>query len=712
MGVAFGRYEVIRRIATGGMAEIFLARERRMEGFERPVVLKRVIPQFAKEQDLTQMFLQESRTAALLEHPNIVRVYDFGQELGIFYLAMEFIHGETISEIWKQGVQQKRLLPLPYTLQIIADAAKGLDYAHKRRDLSGKPLGIVHRDISPQNIMVSFDGIVKVVDFGIAKVANKLQQTNAGIIKGKFAYMSPEQARGERVDARSDTFALGILLYELTTGRRLFRAPSDVQTIQKVASCEVVPPTERIPQYPKPLEQIVLKALAAQPQDRYQDGRDFAEAIEGYMRDRKLEPKGFPEYLRSLFPDKQEIDLTTPDADAETFLLGTSAPAPREEPAGFMTAAVPVVALEGNAVQVLLEESEGLEETNPGDLSLTTLDAAERAAPAQAPAPSPSAPKASPQAPGGLITQVPGAAPSGLLESPTAPPSRRALMTTGEYILQGLGKAPPSERNTRLVWLVLGGAVAFVGLVLAAFFLWGNAPVAVHSSAATGNLEIVTRPSEAMIYLDGSKQPDLTPTKLTGLTPGVPYTVKVSKEGYFPKTQEVTIDARTGSATINFVLNPSKKGKFQVNTNPPGASITLDGVDTGKRSPAPLFDVTLGEEHTLLLEKKGYKPETYTFSLSSEEEKNTALIALKVETQPDPNTSAFLGVVCTEQVSVFLGEVPIGKTPLEKLPVSAGRHDLVLLDARGKKHVHSLSLRPGEEKNVAFSREGDRLVSF
>jgi serine/threonine protein kinase len=221
----FGKYVLTRLIATGGMAEIFLAHEKAHP--DQPMVIKRILPHLIESSEFVSMFLDEARIAAQLHHENVVEIFDVGRVDGAYFIGMEYVHGEDIRRIYNQAYKRQQSLPLSHSIRIIAEAAIGLGFAHRLPDLTGKPLGLVHRDVSPQNILVGYQGGVKVVDFGIAKAASKVSETRAGVLKGKYSYMSPEQATGDPLDHRTDIFALGIILYETTTGTRLFKRHND-----------------------------------------------------------------------------------------------------------------------------------------------------------------------------------------------------------------------------------------------------------------------------------------------------------------------------------------------------------------------------------------------------------------------------------------------------------------------------------------------------
>ena len=279
----YGNYQLLKKLAMGGMAQIYLARQRGPEGFEKRLVVKRILPHLAENEDFVRMFLDEARIAARLNHPNIVQIYDLGSQDDSFFIAMEYIHGEDLRRVWKRADRADTPVPVPLVCRVIIEACAGLDYAHKRTDASGKPLNIVHRDISPQNILLTFEGRVKVVDFGIAKAADQATVTRSGVLKGKYSYMSPEQAAGQKVDRRSDIFALGVVLYELLTCNRLFKRPSDMATLQAVAACDILPPSQVNPRVPESLDPIVMKALARSPDDRYSEAVQLQLALEDWL---------------------------------------------------------------------------------------------------------------------------------------------------------------------------------------------------------------------------------------------------------------------------------------------------------------------------------------------------------------------------------------------------------------------------------------------
>ena len=284
------------------MAELYLARANGIEGFEKLVVLKRILPQLANDRGFVKMFLDEARIAATLQNSNIVQVYDIGEAEGGYFFAMEYLRGSDLHGIMRAAFASGRGLPLEHTLSIILGVCSGLHYAHDKLDGDGRPLGIVHRDVSPHNVFVTYDGGVKILDFGIAKAAHRLSETRQGTLKGKLQYMSPEQCQCEPLDRRSDVFAIAILLWELSVGQRLYDGKSELAIMKSIVEHDATRPSELSPNYPPELERIVRKGLARRPADRFQSAEELQLALEAFAREHRLalSPVGLQRYLREL----------------------------------------------------------------------------------------------------------------------------------------------------------------------------------------------------------------------------------------------------------------------------------------------------------------------------------------------------------------------------------------------------------------------------
>jgi serine/threonine protein kinase len=303
------KFVILRSLAMGGMAEILLARVREPARPERLVVLKRMHRQLAADREYVKMFVDEARLAITLRHPNVVEVYESGEDDDQYYIAMEYLHGHDLRKVLSQMAKRRVPMRLANALSIARAVCRGLDYTHERTDTaSGELLGIVHRDVSPHNVLVTYGGRVKLVDFGIAKTTIQLARTRTGILKGKVAYMSPEQALGETLDRRSDVFCIGILLWEMTTGNWLYRRKSELETLKAVVEYDAPLPSQVIAGYPRELEQIVMKTLARKREDRWATAGELGEALNAFAKQRRLDlrPAALSSLMTSTFPEEVE----------------------------------------------------------------------------------------------------------------------------------------------------------------------------------------------------------------------------------------------------------------------------------------------------------------------------------------------------------------------------------------------------------------------
>ncbi|HSZ83772.1 MAG TPA: protein kinase [Polyangia bacterium] len=281
--IPFGKYYLLERINVGGMAEVFKAKTFGVEGFERLLAVKRILPNIAEDEEFIAMFIDEAKIAVQLQHANIAQIFDLGKVEDSYFIALEYVPGKDLRSIFDRLRGRGEVMTIQQACHIIMQVCEGLDYAHNKRDAQGRELHLVHRDISPQNVLIGYDGEVKLIDFGIAKAAGKASKTQAGILKGKFGYMSPEQVRGLPIDRRSDIFSVGIVLYELLTNERLFIGESDFSTLEKVRNVEIMPPSSYNKKIPSELERIVLKVLAKDPEDRYSNAIDLHDDLQSFL---------------------------------------------------------------------------------------------------------------------------------------------------------------------------------------------------------------------------------------------------------------------------------------------------------------------------------------------------------------------------------------------------------------------------------------------
>ena len=535
----FGKYLLQRKLAEGGMAEVFLAKQSGMEGFEKPVVVKRILPHLGSDQRFIDMFVHEARVAARLSHPAIVQIFDLGKVDDQYFIAMEFIHGEDLRTIAKHADQLGRRPPLPLLVRIVADMLGGLHYAHTRAGPDGKPLGLVHRDISPQNVLVTYEGGVKLVDFGIAKAtqSHSDQQTQAGLLKGKFAYMSPEQCRGKKLDARSDVFTVGILLWELVTWRRLFRRDSDLATLVAVADEPIPPISSVLPEVPPELDMICMRALARPLDERYPSAQAMQNDLEALVRKYgwAADSIRLQHYMHDLFSDKIKaqdeavraagvasledllvkedglkwmepifqsnrtpaINMQPSGAHPGTFRTPTRGiPLPTYYPAGGGAVVSPMA--HQPSAPVVVQPVPGLPAGTPSAAMRVITGRPTGGVPIQ---PVPGLPSGPLAVAGGVIVQPPPGYPSG----PAPAASEVTPSTMRHAVGQSVAHAPPPVSGLRRVLIVgLTSVVVAGGVIGAALFSGGEAtPAAPLADSATVHLVL---DADAQIYLDGVRQ--------------------------------------------------------------------------------------------------------------------------------------------------------------------------------------------------------------
>jgi len=395
--VRFGRYRLVERIGAGGMAEVHRAVVDGPGGFQRTVVIKRMLRQLCGDDAFVRMLLAEGRLTALLHHPGIVQVHEVGEVDGIYYLAMEHVDGVDLASLLR-AAQARRPLPPAVAVAIAVELAGALAYAHARTDEAGRPCDIVHRDVSPANIMVTPLGAVKLLDFGIAKAADSLRdvETRTGTLKGKVAYMSPEQAEGEPVDRRSDVFALGVVLHEMLTLRRLFRADDDLATLKLVRECAVAPPGVDVE-----LDAIVLRMLARARDDRFGSCDEVVAALTPVARRLGGDAAAVREYVAALGPIERRVPRSTARETATFDLSPRVAPPPRRSRAPWIAAALSVALVGALAIALATHRR-------------------------HAPPPPPSA---SPSPPPATVAATPPVAPPPIAAAPTTtPPPRHAAV--------------------------------------------------------------------------------------------------------------------------------------------------------------------------------------------------------------------------------------------------------------------------------------------
>lgn len=344
----FGNYFLLDRIAVGGMAEIFKAKQVGARGFEKIVVIKKILQHLSEDPEFVSMFEDEAKIAAQLNHANIVQIYELGEVGDTLYITMEFVEGRNLRDLTRAISGRGMHLSISQSVFIMTEVLKGLDFAHRKKDSVGRDLEIIHRDMSPQNIIISFEGEVKVLDFGIAKASSKISKTEAGVLKGKFSYMSPEQASGQPVDQSTDIYACGVILYELLTSSRLFKAETDIETLERVRMGLVSPPSEKNSDIPKELDQIVLRALKRAPEKRYQSAGEMLRDLNqfAFSYGQAYDSQELSAFVQTLFKDSIEFDREKLQAAlAKVANFPTEQPDPARTHIAFKAADFPTIEL-------------------------------------------------------------------------------------------------------------------------------------------------------------------------------------------------------------------------------------------------------------------------------------------------------------------------------------------------------------------------------
>ncbi|HEY7372255.1 MAG TPA: protein kinase [Polyangia bacterium] len=532
----FGRYQLLGLLGQGGMGRLYIAERRGIQGFVKIVALKRIQPHLADSKQLREMFLNEARIAARLEHPNIVATYELGEVDGNYFISMEYLPGEDLSAIIA-GCPDGRM-PIDVAAALAQQAAQGLHYAHEALDGQGRPIGLVHRDVSPRNIFVTYHGVVKLLDFGVVRGPEK-QKSIPGVFKGKYGYCAPEQLEGGQIDRRTDVFCLGIALWESLTGARLFDAATDVATIDAVRSRPVEPPSALRPDVPADLDAITLRALARDPERRFRTAHDLSEELDHFMvgLDDRPTSKTVGRWMEKIFGAERatlkkaisqggEVGPTLErlfalnairPAGAEVTNTGTGSSgggAPAQPRAMWSTSM-------GSHPSGDRRTSESSYGSHPGRTPATRSSSSGRAA---LPTPASPARAASPR---GAAEETGASSPGG---SARRSSTRLPLVLGVVLVLGGLGVA---------------GAVAMRG---ERSFSEGAAP---RAGRATATLEIQSEPAGAHIFVDGSPSGLRTPATLTGLAVGITVRVSLDKPGYEPAAEAVNLaDARPRTISL------------------------------------------------------------------------------------------------------------------------------------------------------------------
>jgi serine/threonine protein kinase len=714
--VRFGRYILLDRINVGGMAEVFRGKMEGVQGFERMVALKRILPNIAADPDFIEMFVDEAKLAVQLQHANIAQIFDLGTVDDSYYIAMEYVSGTDLRSMWDRARQRNRLLPIAMSCHVMQRVCEGLDAAHRKKDDQGNDIGLVHRDVSPQNVLISFEGEVKVIDFGIAKAANKVSKTQAGVLKGKFGYMSPEQVRGIDLDNRSDIFAVGIILYELLVGDRLFLGESDFSTLEKVRNVEMVPPTRLNKNLSPHLERIVMKALAKQREDRYRYASEMAEDLQRYLfaTNQPFSRTDLQRYMQQHFKEElgkekdrlERYKAITFDQFKDEETRSNSNPfghVPTEANVSFQNPLARPDPLARQPTQSMVSPPVGQREV------VSIPNRPQFVAPPYV-APAPPPPRIPAWAAGligallvvllvvvGILVMRLNPEPTlGAVVIDAKPAGAEILLNdrlvaneapftieleTGNYVLTV--RAPGHKEVIRPVRVEPGVQVQET-------FVLERVP-------GKGVISVETEPPGLAIFIDGAPTGKVTPAQVDGLHSGSIEVMLKRVDGSIVHRARMQID-EAGPAQLS-VDTRRLRPILDVTSTPEGAKVTVNGHTMGT-TPLTIPGLQAGEKATVRVERAGCQPYEETVSM----EKATVSLVDAVlscgQAVTPPEGTGRVNVTATSVAEVFIDGRSFGKTPRFNMEVPAGTRVLRLVPEQGNPFETEVIIEAGGQKEI------------
>ncbi len=747
--ITFGKYQLLERINVGGMAEVFKAKAFGAEGFERVLAIKRILPNMAEDDEFINMFIDEARIAVQLNHANIVPIYELGKFDNQYYIAMEYVPGKDLRQVFDRFRKKKEVMPQSAAAYVTSKICEGLDYAHRKTDHAGRPLNLIHRDVSPQNILLSYEGSVKITDFGIVKAEDRASKTQAGVLKGKFGYMSPEQVRGLEIDHRSDIFAVGILLYEALTAKRLFIGESDFATLEKVRNAEVVPPSQHNPNVSEALERVVLKALARERDERYQWALELHDDLQQFLIE---ENSVFnTNKLSILLKHEYRDEIANEMSKMEEFM---KMPPPQHSDA-MDVAAHMRVAPTADWNDIRSEKTMIFESGTDGAASAQTLigTSLPETIPPDVPIPDvpPSARESKPGrrltgifAAVGLLVVLAGGAAAYLLAMDTNPNEGRLVVNstpteTVDVFLDDalIGQKTPIVRpnvpigphrllarapgysDKRYHFELAAASPAKIDIELT--------PVVTNSPANVGGdatLEIASEPPLATVRFGGVPQ-GTTPLSMPVRDTTHPVALEVAKAGFITQAVVVTFPPGERRRTVNVKLvqvgtvdknagGPAQTAKLIIRSKPEGATVYLGGAEMGV-TPKEIPDLDPHQSYSLELSKEGYRSFEEMVHMSGQTQK-VVMANLqaerrhpKVSAAPSVcgGTGAKVSVVAMGQpdCKVTVGRASLGIAPLFEKSSPVGRCAIDVKCPGNKRFTSTRVLKAGTTEKIIIHPE-------
>ncbi|MBI2375267.1 MAG: serine/threonine protein kinase [Deltaproteobacteria bacterium] len=690
----FGTYVLLDRISVGGMAEVFRARQMGVEGFSKMVAIKRILPNIAQDEEFIEMFVDEAKLTVQMEHGNVVKIFDLGKVDTSYYIAMEYISGVDLRTVWDRARKRQRLLPIAMSCFIMQKVCEGLDYAHRKKGEDGTEYNLVHRDVSPQNVLVSYEGEVKVVDFGIAKASHKVGKTQAGVLKGKFGYMSPEQVRGHELDNRSDIFACGVLLWELLVGDRLFLGESDFSTLEKVRKVELVPPTQLNKRLSPQVERIVMKALAKSREDRYRWASEMAEDLQRYLfaSNQPFARTDLQRYMKQHFAEELDAEQQRLDRYRQLDLTKYFSPKPEQKSKSSEFPA-PVIPFPSPPIAPVLPLTSDTQNAHQG--------------PAAHSGALPTWVKATIGGLAGLFVVTAGVGLFVFLKTRDPDPGTLNLDVvpeTAEIRVDGKvvsNKAPYQASLPPGTYEISASSEGYAPMKKSITIAEGVSLVesfALERRLANASMLVRSRPEGLEIWLDGKRTGDRTPATLLGLLPGK-HQVELQDEGDVLHRGEIDLVSNVvGTVDVDVTSLPPT---LEIMSSPLGATVSVDGSIVGL-TPMRLQMLAAGRVK-VRVEGEGCGAAEKEVELSAGRRQKVDLELTcppGTKITPGPLPTGKLSVSAPVIADVFVDGQKIGATPLLGNVVPVGEHEIRIVPIQPGRNSQTLRVLIAKDKPV------------